>query len=57
MTKALIHITIRENYTRYEIKDKLVNIIHIWGDLNLADIFTKEYKYVQHFKIPKKSIR
>ena len=44
-TKGLRHITIRENAIREAMQQNIVNVKHIAGNVNLANIFTKEIKY------------
>ena len=41
-TKGLRHIQIRENAIREAVQNKFVNVQHIAGAVNLADLFTKE---------------
>ena len=48
-TKGLRHIQMRENRVRENVSRKFVQIIHVNGKLNLADLFTKEIKDVGHF--------
>ena len=48
-TKGLRHMTIRENATRESVQDQTITVNHIAGNLNLADLFTKEIKDVKHF--------
>ena len=48
-TKGLRHIQVRENAIREAVQSQFVNIKHIAGAVNLADLFTKEQKYVNHF--------
>ena len=48
-TKGLRHIQIRENSVRESIANNLVTISHVSGDINPADIFTKEDKDLSHF--------
>ena len=48
-TKGLRHIQIRENAIREAVQRKFVNVLHIAGAVNLADLFTKEQKDPQHF--------
>ena len=43
-TKGLRHITIRENAIRESVDASFVQILHIEGKTNLADMFTKEMK-------------
>jgi hypothetical protein len=48
-TKGLRHIQMRENRVRENIQNHFVSIVHIAGEINLADIFTKEMKDTAHF--------
>jgi hypothetical protein len=48
-TKGLRHIQIRENAVREDVQAGNVKIVHIGGDMNLSDLFTKEDKDVKHF--------
>ncbi len=48
-TKGLRHIQIRENAVRESIQTKLIDVLHIAGKNNLADLFTKEDKDAAHF--------
>ena len=48
-TKGLRHIQMKENRVRENIVSNFVQINHIDGKINLADIFTKEMKDVNHF--------
>jgi len=48
-TKGLRHIQMRENRVRENVSRKFVQINHVNGKLNLADLFTKEMKDVGHF--------
>lgn len=48
-TKNLRHIQINENAIRESIRNKQVEIFHIPGNENLADIFTKEDRDQHHF--------
>jgi hypothetical protein len=48
-TKGLRHIQMKENRVRENIASQFVSIQHIEGNLNIADIFTKEMKDVGHF--------
>ena len=43
-TKGLRHITIRENAIRESVDKKFIEVVHVEGKKNLADIFTKEMK-------------
>ena len=47
--KGLRHILMRENHVRENVENKFVDIQHIGGKLNLADLFTKEMKDTGHF--------
>jgi len=49
ITKKLRHLNIREVAVRDAVRNKDIVLAHIPGVLNLADIFTKEMKDVQHF--------
>eukprot|EP00957_Ditylum_brightwellii_P056754 4301194-Ditylum_brightwellii.AAC.1 len=49
MIKGLCHITIMENAIREAIQNNIVHVQYIAGDVNLADIFTKEHKDISHF--------
>jgi hypothetical protein len=48
-TKGLRHIQIRENAVRESIQSDLIDVLHIAGKINLADLFTKEDKDAAHF--------
>jgi hypothetical protein len=48
-TKGLRHIQMRENRVRENIASQFVDVCHIDGKINLADIFTKEMKDTSHF--------
>jgi isoleucyl-tRNA synthetase len=48
-SKGLRHIQMRENRVRENIVSKFVQVCHINGKINLADIFTKEMKDTSHF--------
>ena len=48
-TKGLRHITIRENAIRESVDSKFINVLHVSGKTNLADIFTKEMKDAAQF--------
>ncbi len=45
----LRHIQMKENRVRESILSNFVTIKHIDGKVNLADIFTKEMKDLNHF--------
>ena len=48
-TKGLRHLQIRENAIRENVQKGFVNIKHIEGKFNLADLFTKEDRDGEHF--------
>jgi 5-deoxy-D-glucuronate isomerase len=48
-TKGLRHITIKENATKESIGNRTISIHQVTGNINIADIFTKEMKDVTHF--------
>jgi hypothetical protein len=48
-TKGLRHIQMRENRVQENIQSNFVNICHVNGKTNLADIFTKEMRDTAHF--------
>ena len=48
-TKGLCHVQICENTVRESVKSNFVNVKHIAGAHNLADLFTKEDKDDKHF--------
>ena len=48
-TKGLRYIQIRENAVREAVLNNIVDIKHIAGAINVADIFTKEDKDTKHF--------
>ena len=48
-TKGLRHIQMQENAVRESVQKRLVQIKHIAGANNPADLFTKEDKDVKHF--------
>ena len=48
-TRTIRHIQLRDNAVRENIKKKLINIHHIPGAHNIADIFTKEDRDKHHF--------
>ena len=49
-TKGLRHIQIRENAIRESIISGFIEVKHIAGKVNLADVFTKEDKDSTHFQ-------
>lgn len=48
-TKGLRHIQMRENMVRENVTNNFIQIKHIGGKQNLADLFTKEMKDTAHF--------
>ena len=48
-TKGLRHVQIRENAVRESIANNTISVHHIAGDVNIADLFTKEDRDVTHF--------
>jgi len=48
-SKGLWHIQMRENRVRENVQRKFVDICHINGKTNLADLFTKEMRDTSHF--------
>jgi len=48
-TKGLRHIQMQENMVREQVVQKFVTIQHIGGQLNIADLFTKEMRDIAHF--------
>ena len=48
-TKGLRHIQIRENAVRESVQNGFINLLHVDGKVNLADLFTKEDKCTEHF--------
>lgn len=48
-TKGLRHIQMRENLVRENVENKFVDIQHIGGKVNLANLFMKEMKDTTHF--------
>ena len=48
-TKDLRYIQMRENAVREQVQAGFIEVKHIAGNQNTADIFTKENKDVQHF--------
>ena len=49
-TKGLRHLQMRENGVRENVQNNRVHIKHIRGDINPADIFTKEDRDTSHFQ-------
>ncbi len=48
-SKGLRHIQMKENWVRENVQNKFVNICHVDGKTNLADLFTKEMRDTSHF--------
>jgi hypothetical protein len=48
-TKGLRHLQMRENAVRESIEKDFITVRHVSGKCNLADLFTKEDKDVEHF--------
>ncbi len=48
-SKAARHIELRENSIQEWVQDKTLNIVHVAGKVNPANIFTKEMKDGAHF--------
>jgi hypothetical protein len=48
-SKAARHIELQENSIREWVQDKTLDVLHIAGKLNPADIFTKEMLNGTHF--------
>jgi hypothetical protein len=47
--KGLRHIQMKENRIRENVQNSFVQICHVDGKTNLADIFTKEMRDTSHF--------
>ena len=50
-TKSIRHIQIRENTVQESVQDGTVIVLHVAGELNPTDIFTKEDEETTHFII------
>ena len=48
-TRTIRHIQLRDNAVRENVRRKLIDIQHIPGATNIADIFTKEDRDKNHF--------
>ncbi len=48
-SKAACHIKLYENSIQEWVQDKTLNVVHVAGKINPADIFTKEMKDSAHF--------
>jgi hypothetical protein len=49
-SKAARHIELRENSVREWVQDNTLNVVHVPGKINPADIFTKEMRDGVHFR-------
>ena len=49
-SKAAHHIELRENSVREWVQNKTIDIEHVSGKINPADIFTKEMRDGMHFR-------
>ena len=49
-SKAARHIELRDNSVREWVQDKTLNVKHVAGKINPADIFTKEMRDGAHFR-------
>jgi hypothetical protein len=49
-SKAARHIELRENSVREWVQDNTLNVVHVPGKINPADIFTKEMRDGAHFR-------
>ncbi len=49
-SKAAYRIELRENSVREWVQNKTINVRHVSGKINLADIFTKEMRDGAHFR-------
>jgi hypothetical protein len=49
-TKKIRHMELRENSVREWVADKTLNILHVSGGVNSANIFTKEMRDGAHFR-------
>merc|ERR1712146_602328 len=50
ISKRLRHFNIREVAVRDDIRDKRVTVSHLPGNVNTADLFTKEIRANDHFQ-------
>ena len=50
MTKQIQHMKMQENAVREWVQDAFLKILHVPGQINLADIFTKEMQDGAHFR-------
>jgi hypothetical protein len=49
-SKAACHIELWVNSVREWVQNKTINVQHVSGKINPADIFTKEMRYSAHFR-------
>ena len=49
-SKRIRHMSLKENSVREWVQDGVVDVLHVSGKLNPADIFTKEMKDGAHFR-------
>ncbi len=49
-SKKIQHMELRENSVREWVEDKTLNVLHVSGRVNPADIFTKEMRDGAHFR-------
>ena len=49
-SKKIWHIELQENSIREWVQDKVLNVLHVKGWVNPADIFTKEMRDEAHFR-------
>jgi hypothetical protein len=48
-SKKIWHIELQENSVREWVQDKVLNVLHVPGRVNPADIFTEEMRDGAHF--------
>ena len=49
-TKNLRHMELKDNSTREWVHDKLLDVLHVPGKINISDIFTKEIRDTSLFR-------
>jgi len=49
-SKRIRHISLRDNSIREWVQDGIIEILHVPGKVNPADLFTKEMKDGAHFR-------
>ena len=49
-SKKIRHMELQENSVREWVQDKVLNVLHVPGRVNPADIFTKEMRDGAHFR-------